>query len=60
MTEHRPIPPQDVSPEGLSHTRKVPPLVWIILALLIGLGAYAGVSAVNHPKEATATSSTAP
>lgn len=60
MTEPRPVPPHDVSPEGLSHTRRVPPLVWIILALLIGLAAYAGVSAMKHPSQATATSSTAP
>ncbi len=33
MSDQRPVPPQDVSPEGVSHTRKVPPLVWVILAL---------------------------
>ena len=60
MTEPSPVPPHDVSPEGLSHNRRVPPLVWIILALLIALGVYAGVSAMKHPRQATATSSTAP
>ena len=45
MSDPRPIPPSDVSPEGLSHTRKVPPLVWIILALLVivlGIGLVGG------------------
>lgn len=60
MTEPENVPPHDVSPEGLAHTRRVPPLVWIILALLIALGAYAGVNALNHPREATGTSSTTP
>lgn len=41
MADPHPIPPADVSPEGSSHNRRVPPLVWVILALLIGLAAYA-------------------
>ena len=39
MTE-RPIPPADVSPEGVSHNRRVPPLIWVIAALLIAMFGY--------------------
>lgn len=60
MTEPGNVPPHDVSPEGMAHTRRIPPLVWIILALLIAWGAYAGVNAMNHPREAAVTSSTTP
>ena len=45
MSDQRPIPPDDVSPEGISHTRRIPPLVWVILALLVlvlGIGAVGG------------------
>jgi hypothetical protein len=30
----RPVPPRDASPEG--RNRRIPPLVWIVLLLLIG------------------------
>lgn len=36
MTDHNPpppIPPRDASPEG--RNRRIPPLVWIVLALLV-------------------------
>jgi hypothetical protein len=54
MTDRHSIPPSDVSPEGPSHTRKVPPLVWVILALLIivlGIGTIGGLR-MNHAEQA--------
>ena len=47
MTE-RPIPPADVSPEGVSHTRRVPPLVWVIAAALIVMFGYMAIQSRNH------------
>jgi hypothetical protein len=58
MTDQRPIPPSDVSPEGLQHTRRVPPLVWVILALVIvvlGVGLVGGLG-MDHAEQAKATS----
>ena len=40
MTQE-PIPPRDASPEGASHNRRIPPLVWIILAIVIAWIGYA-------------------
>jgi len=37
----RPVPARDASPEG--HNRRVPPLVWIILALLVGWFVFAAI-----------------
>jgi hypothetical protein len=57
MSDQRQIPPEDVSPEGISHTRKIPPLVWVILALLVlvlGIGAVGGFSQ-NHTEDAKPT-----
>lgn len=54
MSDQQPIPPQDVSPEGVSHTRKIPPLVWVILALLVlvlGIGAVGGFNQ-THTEQA--------
>ena len=34
----RPVPPRDASPDG--HNRRIPPLVWIIVAALIAWFAY--------------------
>ena len=47
MTE-RPIPPADVSPEGPSHNRRVPPLVWVIAVLLLATFGYMGIQASQH------------
>lgn len=58
MTEQPPIPPSDMSPEGPSHTRRIPPLVWVILALVLAvlaIGAVGGLN-MNHTDEAKATS----
>ena len=57
MTEQSRIPPRDISPEGPSHTRKVPPLVWVILALVIAvlaIGAVGGLN-MNHTDQAKVT-----
>jgi hypothetical protein len=43
MTDQRQIPPADVSPEGPSHNRRIPPLVWVILALLLVVLAFGAV-----------------
>ena len=58
MTEQRPIPPSDVSPEGPSHNRRIPPLVWVILALVIAvlaIGAVGGLN-MNHTEQTKAAS----
>lgn len=47
MTE-RPIPPSDVSPEGVSHNRRVPPLVWVIAAALIVVFGYMAIQSRSH------------
>jgi hypothetical protein len=58
MTEQSRIPPKDVSPEGPQHTRKIPPLVWVILALVIAvlaIGLVGGLG-MDHAEQAKATS----
>jgi hypothetical protein len=47
MTE-RPIPPADASPEGASHNRRVPPLVWVIAAALVAMFGYMAIQSRNH------------
>jgi hypothetical protein len=57
-----PIPPKDVSPAGKSHTRRIPPLVWVILALVVlvlGIGLSGGFG-MNHADKAKAVSAAAP
>jgi hypothetical protein len=59
MTDPRPIPLEDVSPAGPSHNRRIPPLVWVILALVIvvlGIGLVGGGVGMNHSEQAKATS----
>jgi len=61
MPDEHPIPPQDVSPEGVSHTRKVPPLVWVILALLVlvlGIGAVGGFNQTHTEQAKPAAAAT--
>lgn len=62
MADQRPVPPRDASPEGPSHNRRVPPLVWVILALLIGVLAIGTVGGFNtdHTDRAKAASSATP
>jgi hypothetical protein len=58
MSEQRPIPPRDVSPEGPSHNRRIPPLVWVILALVfavLAIGTVGGFN-MNHTEQAKAAS----
>ena len=58
MTDPRHIPPRDMSPEGPQHTRKIPPLVWVILALVIGALGYGLVGGGldrTHSEQAKAT-----
>lgn len=58
MTEQRPIPPRDVSPEGPSHNRRIPPLVWVILTLVIAvlaIGTVGGLN-MNHAEQAKTAS----
>ena len=43
-----PIPPSDVSPEGISHNRRVPPLVWVIAAALVVVFGYMAIQARGH------------
>ena len=60
MTDQRPIPPRDASPEGPSHNRRIPPLVWVILALVIAvlaIGLVGGLG-MDHAEQAKATSVT--
>jgi hypothetical protein len=54
MTEQRPIPPSDASPEGPSHNRRIPPLVWVILALVIAVLAIGVVGGrhMDHTEQA--------
>jgi hypothetical protein len=40
-TASRPVPPRDASPEG--RNRRIPPLIWIIVALLVVWFIIAGV-----------------
>jgi hypothetical protein len=47
MSDQRPIPPSDVSPEGPSHNRRIPPLAWVILALVIAVLAYGVVASMK-------------
>jgi hypothetical protein len=58
MADQRPIPPSDVSPEGPSHNRRIPPLVWVILALVIAVLAIGSVGGLNmhHADQARAAS----
>ena len=47
-----------MSPEGPQHTRKIPPLVWVILALVIGVLGYGLVGGgldMTHSEQAKAT-----
>jgi len=56
MTDHRNIPPRDVSPEGAAHNRRIPPLVWVILALVLialAVGAFGGFN-MHHADQVTA------
>jgi hypothetical protein len=60
MSEPRPTPPRDASPEGPSHNRRIPPLVWVILALVVAMlaiGSMGGLK-MNHAEQAK-TASTA-
>ena len=60
MTEQRPVPPSDTSPEGPSHNRRFPPLVWVILALVIAalaIGTVGGLN-MNHTDQAKVTAPT--
>jgi hypothetical protein len=62
MTDRTPIPPRDVSPEGPSHNRRIPPLVWIVLGLLVialGIGAVGGFG-MNHAEQAKSAPAASP
>ena len=62
MTEQRPVPPADASPEGPSHNRRIPPLVWIILALVVAVlavGMFGGLN-MNHAEQAKAEAASTP
>jgi hypothetical protein len=50
--------PRETSPEGASHNRKVPPLVWIVLAIVLAVLAFSAVSGglgMRHSDAAKAT-----
>jgi hypothetical protein len=40
-TTNRPVTPRDASPDG--HNRAIPPLVWVVLAILLGWFAIAAI-----------------
>lgn len=58
MSDQRPVPPSEMSPEGPEHTHTVPPLVWVILALVIAvlaIGVVGGGLGMSHTDQAEAT-----
>jgi hypothetical protein len=59
MSDPQNVPPRDTSPEGPSHNRKVPPLVWIVLAIVLGVLAYSAVSGGLGMRNSDAAKATA-
>ena len=55
-----PVPPRDASPEGPSNNRRIPPLVWIILAIVIAWIGYAFLQARGHHPYKAPAPATAP